>query len=91
MTVVVPTGKQEPIPKPAVGEVVKDTEGIPQLSLAGGAIQLATAQLLMVVKLILAGQLAKVGGSVSVSQVLFLTTVTVKKQTAILPLASVAL
>ena len=56
---VVPTGKHDPIPKPAVGVEVTDTEGVPQLSLAVGAIQLATAQLLAVDKVIFVGQLVK--------------------------------
>jgi hypothetical protein len=90
-TVVVPTGKHEPIPKPDVGEVVKDTVGVPQLSDAVGAVQLAIAQLLVVVKLIFVGQLVKVGGVASVSHGSVLVTVTVKEQVAELPLVSVAL
>ena len=66
--VVVPTGKHEPIPKPEVGAEVTDTEGVPQLSVAVGAVHVAFAQLPVVVKLMFDGQLANVGGVASVSQ-----------------------
>ena len=55
------------MPKPAVGEEVTDTEGVPQLSDAVGAVQEAVAQVPEVDKEILLGQLAKVGAWVSVS------------------------
>ena len=68
VTVVVPTGKHEPIPKPAVGAEVTDTEGVEQLSAAVGAVHEALAQLPVVVKLMFDVQLANVGGVASVSQ-----------------------
>ena len=63
-----PTGKQEPMPSPTAGEEVRDTEGVPQLSIAVGVIQLAIAQLVVVLSLILAGQLVRVGGVSSLPQ-----------------------
>ena len=89
--VVVPMGKQEPLTKPTIGAEVIDTEGVEQLSVAVGAVQLAIAQPVVVVKLIFVGQLVKEGGVTSLSHGLVFTTVTVKVQVAILPLASVAL
>ena len=62
MTVVIPTGKQEPIVKPAVGAELTDTVGVPQLSVAVGAFQEATAQPFKVVKEIFAGQALNTGG-----------------------------
>ena len=50
-----------------MGAVVNDTAGVPQLSVAVGATQLATAQPLAVDKVIFVGQLVKVGGVASVS------------------------
>ena len=91
--VVVPIGKQEPLVKPAVGAEVTDTEGVVQLSIAVGAVQVAFPQSVVVVMLILVGQFAKVGGFTSSSQgfVTVFVTVTVKEHVAELPLASVAL
>ena len=90
---VVPTGKQEPLVKPAVGAEVIDTEGVAQLSAAVGAVQLAIPQVVVVVKLILVGQFVNIGGVTSLSHGLMtvLVTVTVNEQVAIFPLASVAL
>ena len=68
-----------------------DTEGVEQLSAAVGAAQVAVPQSAVVVTLILAGQFEKVGGVTSLSHGLVFTTVTVKLQVAIFPLASVAL
>ena len=86
-------GKQEPIVKPAVGAEVTDTEGVPQLSAAVGAAQVAIPQVVVVVKLIFVEQFVKVGGVTSLSHGLttVLVTVTVKEHVAELPLASVAL
>ena len=89
--VVVPIGKQEPLVKPTIGAEVIDTEGVEQLSAAVGAVQVAVAQSVVVDTLIFAGQFVKVGGVTSLSQGFVFTTVTVKVQVAILPLASVAL
>ena len=58
------------MPSPAVGAEVIDTEGVVQLSFVVGAVQLAIAQLVVVVKLILVGQFVIVGGVASLSQVL---------------------
>ena len=95
VAVVTPIGKQPPIVKPAVGEVVNISTGVPQLSVAVGATQVATAQLSAgnnVLTVILGGQFERTGGVTSVSQgsILFMTVI-VKVQNAILPLASVAL
>ena len=76
---------------PTVGEEDTETVGTPQLSVAVGAVQDATAQSFKVERLILAGQAVKTGGVTSLSQGLIFTTVTVKLQVAIFPLASVAL
>ena len=91
--IVDPIGKQEPLVKPTIGAEVIDTEGVEQLSAAVGAVQVAVAQSVVVVKLILTGQFVKVGGVTSLSQgfVTVFVTVTVKEQVAVLPLASVAL
>ena len=79
-----PIGKQKPLAKLLV------TEGdAVQLSVAIGAVQAATAQVVVVVKLMLAGQADKTGACVSVEQGL-LDTVTEKLQVAELLLASVA-
>ena len=86
-----PIGKHEPIVKPAVGAELTDTEGVVQLSVAVGAVQVAIAQLFKVVRLIFAGQAVNTGGCASVSHGSIFTTVTVKLQVAIFPLASVAL
>ena len=93
VTVVVPTGKHEPIPKPAVGAEVTVTEGVVQLSAAVGAVHEALAQLPVVVKFMLVGQFVNVGAVASVAQGSTTTfvTVTVKTQVAMLPFASVAL
>ena len=63
MTAVVAIGKAKPGLKllVMVGLVV-------QLSVAVGAVQVATAVVVAVVKLIFAGQLAKTGGAISVAQ-----------------------
>ena len=63
--VVVPIGKHEPLVKPAVGAELTDTEGVVQLSVAVGAVQVAVPQSAVVVTLILAGQFVKVGGVTS--------------------------
>ena len=90
--VVVPIGKHEPFVKPAIGAEVNNTEGVVQLSVAVGAVQEAMTQpFKVVVKLIFAGQFVKVGGVTSLSHGFVFTTVTVKLQVAIFPLASVAL
>jgi hypothetical protein len=83
ITFVVPTGKAAP-------ELwVLDRVGVVvQLSVTVGATQVATAVVVAVVKEILAGQLLKTGGSVSVKQ--GLTTVTVKRHVAVLFVASLA-
>jgi hypothetical protein len=79
----VPTGKQIP-------EVcVLTTEGMPQLSVAVGAVHCALAQVSAVDKTIFAGQLANTGFTVSVAQILVLVTRTVKEQVAVLFLLSV--
>ena len=92
MRVVAPIGKSEPLTKPAVGAL--DTEGVifaVQISETVGAIQVAAAVELAVVKLILAGQLEKTGGVTSGEQGLFVDTVTVKIQgVALLFAASLA-
>ena len=71
-----------------------DTEGVEQLSVAVGAVQVAIAQsVVVVVKLILAGQFVKVGGVTSLSHglIMVLVTVTIKEHVVTFPLASVAL
>ena len=92
VTVVVPTGKHEPIPKPGMGAEVIDTEGVEQLSVAVGAVHEALAQLPVVVKFMLVGQFANVGAVASVAQgsTTVFVTVTVNVQVAVLPFASVA-
>ena len=85
MTVVVPTGKQKPLVK------LLDTEGVAvQLSVAVGVVQVAVAQVVVVVKLILAGQAERTGFTTSFVQPLLLVTATSKAQVAVLFLASVA-
>ena len=90
--VVVPTGKHEPIPKPGMGAEVTDTEGVPQLSVAVGAVHEALAQVPVVVKFMLVGQFVNVGAVASVAQgsTAVFVTVTVNVQVAVLPFASVA-
>ena len=63
MTVVVPTGKQKPLAK------LLNTEGVAvQLSVAVGAVQVAVAQAVAVVKLIFIGQIESTGLITSVAQ-----------------------
>jgi hypothetical protein len=64
------------------------TEGVPQLSVAVGGVQVAIADVSDVVKDIFAGQADKVGFTVSVAHGFM--TVTVKVHVAVLLLASVA-
>lgn len=67
--VVVPIGKAEPRPKPAVGAL--DTEGVifaVQKSETVGTVQVANAVVPVVVRLIFVGQLTKVGGVTSGEQ-----------------------
>jgi hypothetical protein len=89
VTVVVPIGNAPPFVKPVVGLVAKDTEGVLQLSVAVGAVQVATAVVPVVVKLRLAGQAVKTGGVASVAHRLVI--ITVKLHVALLFLASIAL
>jgi hypothetical protein len=83
ITLVAPTGKAAPelCVLMSAGVVV-------QLSVTVGAAQVAVAVVPVVVKLILVGQLVNRGTIVSVRQGLFI--VTVKRQTAVLFLASIA-
>jgi hypothetical protein len=67
---------------------VLDTEGVPQLSVAVGAVQVAIAAVSDVVLAIFAGQVVKIGFTVSVAH--GFVTVIVKEQVALLFLASVA-
>ena len=85
MTAVVPIGKAKPGLKllVMVGLVV-------QLSVAVGAVQVATAVVPVVVKLMLAGQLAKTGGVTSLAQTLADVTTTLNVHVALLFLASFA-
>ena len=63
MTFVVPIGKQKPL------AILLVTEGFAvQLSVAVGAVQVATAQVVAVVRLILAGQAERTGFTASVAQ-----------------------
>jgi hypothetical protein len=92
VTVVAPIGNAPPFVKPVVGLVVKDTEGVLQLSVAVGAVQEAEAVVPVVVKLIFVGQADKTGGVTSVVQLFVISeTVTVKEQVDIFPLASIAI
>ena len=68
-----------------------DTEGVAvQLSVAVGAVQVAVAQVVAVVKLILAGQADRTGFTTSLVQLLLLVTATSKEQVAVLFAASFA-
>ena len=89
LMVVVPIGNAPPFVKPTVGLVVKDTDGVVQLSVAVGAVQDAIAVVVAVVKLIFVGQAVNTGGTLSVAQLLDWVTVTVKLHVAVLFLASV--
>jgi hypothetical protein len=78
VTAVVPIGNAEPRVKPAVGALV--TEGVTlvvQLSVTVGAVHVATAVVLVVVKLIFAGQPVIMGGKTSGEHGLVEETVTV--------------
>jgi hypothetical protein len=67
---------------------VLDTEGVLQLSVAVGAVHVATETVSVIVLEIFAGQLVKTGFIVSVEH--GFVTVTVKEQVALLFLSSVA-
>jgi hypothetical protein len=67
---------------------VLDTEGVPQLSVAVGGVQVTIVTVSVIVLEIFAGQADKTGLVVSVAQGFM--TVTVKEQVAVLLLASVA-
>ena len=88
VTVVVPIGNAPPLVRLTVGLVAKITEGVPQLSVAVGAVHEATAFVPVVVKLIFAGQAVKTGFRMSVAQPSL--TMTLKLHVAVLFLASVA-
>lgn len=84
-----PTGKAEPLTKPAVGVV--DTEGVilgVQKSETVGVVQVATAVVPAVVKLILVGQLAITGLTISGTHGFVAVTVTVKIQGVAILLAA---
>ena len=67
------------------------TEGVAvQLSVAVGAVQVAAAQVVVVVKLIFCGQADKTGGMASVAQPVAVDTTTLKLHVAVLLRASVA-
>ena len=67
-----------------------DTEGLPQLSVAVGAVQVAMAVVPEVVRLIFVGQLLKAGAVTSVAQGSKRETVTLKRHSTTLFLASLA-
>ena len=69
---------------------MKDTEGVEQLSVAVGAVHVAAAEVVVVVKFILAGQAVRTGGILSVVQALDCVTIILKAQIVLLFLASVA-
>ena len=80
-----PIGKQKPLFRVLV------TEGVAvQLSVAVGAVQVAMAQVVVVVKLIFCGQADKTGGMASVAQLFAADTTTLKLHVAVLLRASVA-
>ena len=85
-----PIGNALPLVSPAVGLVTKLTEGVEQLSVAVGAVHVAVAEVVAVVKFILPGQAVKTGGILSVVQVLDWVTIMLKAQVVVLFLASVA-
>lgn len=84
-----PTGNAPPFVKPVVGLVTKDTEGVPQLSVAVGAVHEAVAVVPVVVKFKVAGHALNVGAVASVAH--GFVTVTVKLHAAILFTASIAI
>jgi hypothetical protein len=90
VTVLVPIGKAPPLVKPAVALVAKDTEGVVQLSVAVGGIQVAMAVVPAVVKAIFAGQADNTGGVTSVVHGLVCVTTTLKLHVAVLFFASEA-
>jgi hypothetical protein len=67
---------------------VLTTEGMPQLSVAVGAVHCALAQVSAVDKTIFAGQFAKIGFTVSVAHGFVLVTRTLNEQVAVLFLVS---
>ena len=80
-----PIGKQKPLLRVPV------TEGVAvQLSVAVGAVQVAAAHVVEVVKLIFAGHADSTGGIASVAQPLAAVTTTVKLHIDVLLRASVA-
>ena len=80
-----------PCLKHVLGSFEGATVGVPQLSVAVGAVQLTNVQLSMLTKVMLAGQRVKVGFVKSVAQrPANLVTVTVKTHSFTLPRASLA-
>jgi hypothetical protein len=71
--------------------VTKDTEGVLQLSVAVGAVHVATAVVPVVVKFKVAGQAVNTGAVASVAHAFVLVTVTVKLHIAILLAPSIAI
>ena len=67
-----------------------DTEGVLQLSVAVGAVQVAMVLMVEIVKLIFCGQLLITGGVASVAQGSGRVTVMLKRHSATLFLASLA-
>lgn len=90
VTIVVPVGNVPPFVKPTVGIVVNVTEGVPQASVAVGAVHEATAVVPVVVKFILAGQAVITGGVISFVQGFVFVTTTLKRHVAVLFFVSVA-